>query len=78
MYFLKVQILLPYEIDVILNQSCDIFIIPSFTTHLSPRWLALPQVISDAMHIFLISPVFKDHILIKCPNGNVSPHATWL
>lgn len=76
MHFLKVQILLPYGIDEILNQSCDIFIIPSFTTYFPPHWLALPQVITDAMHIFLISPVFKNHILIKCPNGNVSPHAT--
>lgn len=78
MHCLKVQVLIPYDIDEILNWSCHIFITLSYTTYLPPHWLALPQETTNAMYVFITSPVIENRRFLECPNSSGSPHATWL
>lgn len=77
-HFLKVQVLLPYRIDEILNWSCDIFIMFPYTVYLPPCWLSSLQVTTNVVHIFLISPAFKNYNSMECMNSSISHHTTWL
>lgn len=76
MHFLKVQVLLPYGVDAIINWNSDIFIIPPYTIYLPRHWLVLPQITTSVMQIFLTSPAFKNYNFIEYPNRKTSCHLT--